>query len=240
MLRNPTKPAGHAVCRIRIYRETSRLKWWFCQPPKCIRVVLGNTVKSTGKVRWDICSMRPFVQYWHTPGMQVFRYWGTSRPEHPSCGGKSGCSIATANQIGWIQIYQMERCSKPLCCYVSPTATSGDAKIESAWCVPGWGHQISRHFRWCQVIWPLPWDFNCPKSSSIGKTVQAWLAHRVPVRLSNSSSIVNEQSSCACKVGNLSDGALLRTASLTLTKLDTLLTEFPCPISWRLYWHRQV
>ena len=42
-----------------------------------------------------------------------------------------------------------------------------------------------------------------------------WLAHRVPVRLSDSTSIVNEQSSCACKVGNLSDGALLRTASLT-------------------------
>ena len=32
----------------------------------------------------------------------------------------------------------MERCSKPLRCYVSPTATSGDAKIESVWCgVPG-------------------------------------------------------------------------------------------------------
>ena len=59
--------------------------------------------------------MRPrnntFVQYWHTPAMQAFPHWGTSRPEHPSCGGKSGCSIATANQIGWIQIYQMERCS---------------------------------------------------------------------------------------------------------------------------------
>ena len=81
--------------------------------------------------------------------------------------------------------------------------------------VPGWGHQISRHFRWCQVIWLVPRDFNCSNSSSIGKRVQAWLAHRVPVRLSNSSSIVNEQSSCACKVGNLSDGALLRTASLT-------------------------
>ena len=81
--------------------------------------------------------------------------------------------------------------------------------------VPGWGHQISRHFRWCQVIWLVPRDFNCSKSSSIGKRVQAWLAHRVPVRLSNSTSIVNEQSSCACKVGNLSDGALLRTASLT-------------------------
>ena len=89
MLRNPTKPAGHGVCRIRIYRETSRLKW-FCQPPKCIRVVLGNTVKSTGKVWWDICSMRPrntFLQYWHTPAMQAFPHWGTSRPEHPSCGG---------------------------------------------------------------------------------------------------------------------------------------------------------
>ena len=81
--------------------------------------------------------------------------------------------------------------------------------------VPGWGHQISRHFRWCQVIWLVPRDFNCSNCSSIGKRVQAWLAHRVPVRLSNSSSIVNEQSSCACKVGNLSDGALLRTASLT-------------------------
>ena len=76
-------------------------------------------------------------------------------------------------------------------------------------------HQISRHFRWCQVIWLVPRDFNCSNSSSIGKRVQAWLAHRVPVRLSNSTSIVNEQSSCACKVGNLSDGALLRTASLT-------------------------
>ena len=62
----------------------------------------------------------------------------------------------------------------------------------------------------------MPWDFNCSNSSSIGKRVQAWLAHRVPVRLSNSSSIVNEQSSCACNmVGILSDGALLRTASLT-------------------------
>ena len=82
--------------------------------------------------------------------------------------------------------------------------------------VPGWGHQISRHFRWCQVIWLVPRDFNCSNSSSIGKRVQAWLAHRVPVRLSNSTSIVNEQSSCACNmVGNLSDGALLRTASLT-------------------------
>ena len=81
--------------------------------------------------------------------------------------------------------------------------------------VRGWGHQISRHFRWCQVIWLVPWDFDCSKSSSIGKRVQAWLSHRVPVRLSNSSSIVNEQSSCACKDGNLSDGALLRTASLT-------------------------
>ena len=102
MLRNPTKPAGHRVCRIRIHRETSRLKWWFCQPPKCIRVVLGNAVKSTGRVRWDICSMRPrntFVQYWHTPAMQAFPHWGTSRPEHPSCGDKSGCSIATANQL---------------------------------------------------------------------------------------------------------------------------------------------
>ena len=29
-------------------------------------------------------------------------------------------------------------------------------------------------------------------------------------------------------------------ASLTLTKLDTLLTEFPCPMSWGLYWHRQL
>ena len=77
------------------------------------------------------------------------------------------------------------------------------------------GYQISRHFRWCQVIWLVPRDFNCSNSSSIGKRVQAWLAHRVPVRLSNSSSIINEQSSCACKVGNLSDGALLRTASLT-------------------------
>ena len=95
----------------------------------------------------------------------------------------------------------MERCSKPLRCYVSPTATSGDAKIESVWCGV--------------VIWLVPRDFNCSNSSSIGKRVQAWLAHRVPVRLSNSSSIVNEQSSCACKVGNLSDGALLRTASLT-------------------------
>ena len=97
--------------------------------------------------------------------------------------------------------------------------------------VPGWGHQISRHFRWCQVIWLVPRDFNCSNSSSIGKRVQAWLAHRVPVRLSNSSSIVNEQSSCACKVGNLSDGALLRTASLTLTKLDTRWQSFRagCP-----------
>ena len=77
------------------------------------------------------------------------------------------------------------------------------------------GYQISRHFRWCQVIWLVPRDFNCSNSSSIGKRVQAWLAHRVPVRLSNSSSIINEQSSCHCKVGNLSDGALLRTASLT-------------------------
>ena len=68
--------------------------------------------------------MRPrntCLQYWHTPAMQAFPHWGTSRPEHPSCGGKSGCSMATANQIGcigpsfwhWWQIYQMERCSKP-------------------------------------------------------------------------------------------------------------------------------
>ena len=122
MLRNPTKPAGHGVCRIRIHRETSRLKWWFCQPPKCIRVVLGNTVKSTGRVRWDICSMRPrntFVQYRHTPAMQAFPHWGTSRPEHPSCGDKSGCSIVHCKPIGWIGLsywlwqwtYQMERCS---------------------------------------------------------------------------------------------------------------------------------
>ena len=54
-----------------------------CQPPKCIRVVLGNTAKSTRKARQDICSMRP---------RKTFASW------HGSCGGKSGCSIATANQ----------------------------------------------------------------------------------------------------------------------------------------------
>ena len=50
----------------------------------------------------------------------------------------------------WWQIYQMERCSKPLRCYLSRTTTSGNAflsdtlsfwwkqKIESVWCgVPG-------------------------------------------------------------------------------------------------------
>ena len=98
--------------------------------------------------------------------------------------------------------------------------------------VPGWGHQISRHFRWCQVIWLVPRDFNCANSSSIGKRVQAWLAHRVPVRLSNSSSIVNEQSSCACKVGNLSDGALLRTASSGDAKIESVWCGVRCQVIW--------
>ena len=115
----------------------------------------------------------------------------------------------------------MERCSKPLRCYVSPTATSGDTKIESVWCgVCGrnssWLRSPNKStFQVMSGHLTSATRFYCSNSSSIGKGVQAWLAHRVPVRLSNSSSIVNEQSSCACKVGNLSDGALLRTASLT-------------------------
>ena len=80
----------------------------------------------------------------------------------------------------------MERCSKPLRCYVSPTATSEMQKLKAsdveslAEIVPGWGHQISRHFRWCQVIWRVPWHSNCSKSSRIGKRVQAWLATAFP------------------------------------------------------------
>ena len=40
-----------------------------------------------------------FVQYWSTPAMEAFPQWGTNRPEHGSCGGKSGCSMANANQL---------------------------------------------------------------------------------------------------------------------------------------------
>ena len=104
----------------------------------------------------------------------------------------------------------MERCSKPrLRCYVSHTATSGNAflsntvsfwwkpKIESVWGgVPGrngcWSG--SRNKSTFQVMLRSSDQCHeiCSNSSSIGKRVQAWLARRDPVRLSNSSSIVNE------------------------------------------------
>ena len=44
------------------------------QHPKCIRVVLGKAAKSTGKVRWDICSMRP--------GMNLFTIGAHLRWKH--------------------------------------------------------------------------------------------------------------------------------------------------------------
>ena len=83
-------------------RHHSNLFQWFYEPPTCIRVVLANSVKSARKVRWDICPMRPrntFVQYWNTPATQAVPQWGISRPEHSSCGSKSGCSMANASQL---------------------------------------------------------------------------------------------------------------------------------------------
>ena len=83
--------------------------WYFMMPKQEHQIFcafasprnVSNTAKSTRKARQDICSMRPrntFAQCWNTPAMQTVPRWGSCRPEHGSCGGKSGCSIATANQ----------------------------------------------------------------------------------------------------------------------------------------------
>ena len=75
------------------------------QHPKCIRVVLGKAAKSTRKVRWDICSMRP--------AMNLFSIGAHLRWKHSlnegqivlsmvhvvAKVGKSGCSMANANQL---------------------------------------------------------------------------------------------------------------------------------------------
>ena len=115
-----------------------------------------------------------------------------------------------------------------------------DTLLESlAEIVPGWGHQISRHFRWCQVIWLVPRDFNCSNSSSIGKRVQAWLAH--PPRSCQIEQLQFDRQ-WAVFLG-LQGWKFIRWSAAQdgfIDKLDTLLTEFPCPMPWRLCWHRQV
>ena len=117
----------YAECLCTGKRHHCNLFQCLYQHPKCIRVVLGKAAKSTGKVRWDICSMRPAVLE-HTcdgsiPSMRDksswawFMWW------------QKWVFDGQCKPIGWIglslwrryRIYQiMESCSKPgLCCYVS-------------------------------------------------------------------------------------------------------------------------
>ena len=146
---NRQKRAGHGVCRftlsILICKEASPSQFFcnaFYQPPKCVLVVLGNTARSTRRDRWDICSMRArntFAQYLSTPAMQAFPHWGTSRPEHRSCGGESGRSMADGQcWIGpsfwvWQRTYQMERCSGRLHWHLQSWILCGQSFSALAW-----------------------------------------------------------------------------------------------------------
>ena len=61
----------------------------FYEPPKFIRVVLGNTVKSTRKVRWHSRSIGA---------------------HHPSCGSKSGCWMANGGLLCPRNIPKLRSC----------------------------------------------------------------------------------------------------------------------------------
>ena len=64
----------YAECLYTGKRHHCNLFQCLYQHPKCIRVVLGKAAKSTGKVRWDICSMRP--------GMRLFTIGAHLRWKH--------------------------------------------------------------------------------------------------------------------------------------------------------------